>query len=194
MKRSVGGNIWLVDLAGGMALACLLAASGWLGLVRGRETVADLKGAAAEVASRRRDLASLQSVATRQRTTLAEKEKQLAQSGRLPHETPTEEYFEFLSMLAAQHQLRILKHNPMPSQEYPGLREDRFAFDVVGTFPNLVLFFQGIESSPYWADVSYLRVSSTAPDGGGQTAPSAVANLTVSLFSAPPEKQKGEPG
>jgi len=192
MKGSVGKRTWFLDCCGGALLAGIVGAAAWLALVQGRETRERLDAAGNELLTRRRDLGGLQAVVTKQRAILTEREKQLAQTGRLPDETPTEEYFEHLSQMANRHGLRILRHSPLPPQEYPGLREDRFAFDLVGPFPDLVAFFRDIESSPYWADVSYLRVASASQ--GDEAAKERVASLTLSLFSAKHESAAVEPG
>lgn len=194
MRRSVWGKTWVIDLGGGAALAALLAAIAYCALVEGRSAKAELSGAAADVATLKRDLAGLHNVASRQRALLGEKENLLAHTGQVPPQTPTEEYFRYLSSLATRHNLKILRQNPMPSQSYTGLREDRFAFDVIGGFPDLVELFRAVESSPYWADVSYLRVTAlrqetAQPHAAGAT---AIANLTLSLFSAPHESAPHE--
>lgn len=193
MKIRGRNRTWLIDLCGGAGVVTLLAAALYFTLVEGQDAKTAFNNAAADVAARRRDLAGLQSVAARQRELLAEREKQLAQTGHVPPQTPTEEYFGHLSALATQHRLKILRHNPVPSQEYPGLREERFAFDVIGAFPDLIEFFRALEASSYWADVSYLRVSSVRQEGAAAE-PAAIANLTVSLFSTPHEAAKSEPG
>jgi hypothetical protein len=189
MRRSARGKTWVIDLSGGAALTALLAAVAYCAFVEGRSAQAELSSAAADVATFKRDLVGLHNVASRHRASLAEKENLLARTGQLPAHTPTEEYFGYLSSLAMRHNLKILRQNPIPAQSYAGLREDRFAFDVVGGFSDLVEFFRAIESSPYWADVSYLRVTALRQEGAQPRAAGAraIANLTLSLFSAPHE-------
>jgi hypothetical protein len=111
---------WLLDVCGCAALIALLASIAYCAIVEGGNAKAELNEATAEVNSRRRDLASLNTVAARQKALLAEKEQELALTGQVPRQTPTEEYFGYLSSLAARHNLKILRHNPIPAHEYAG--------------------------------------------------------------------------
>lgn len=114
---------------------------------------------------------------------LAQRQMQLRTSGALPSEMPVEEYFKTLSQLAATNQIHILRQNPVSPRTYPGLLEQRFAFEVSGRLVNLMQFFQEMEKIEFWADISYIRLTDghNRPD---QVTDDRSAALTISVFSA----------
>jgi len=82
-----------------------------------------------------------------------------------------------------RHGLRIVKHHPLSARQYPDLLEQRYAYEVTGSLPDLVEFLKSIENTDFWADVSHLKVDR------GKRRKDAVSDernaaLTISLFSA----------
>jgi hypothetical protein len=124
---------------------------------------------------------------------LKERQVELATSGQLPAQIPIEEYFQTLSRLAGRHHLRVVRHNPLGPRSYPGLLEQRYAYEVIGTMPDIARFFRAIEDAEFWADISYLKIDGGPPsaDQGGEPTDERDAILTISLFSAAPAEQSG---
>ena len=112
--------------------------------------------------------------------------------GRLPTGTSVESYFQELSALALQNRLRVVRHNPLMARSYPGLLEQRFAYEVVGTLSDLAQFFKAIERTDFWADVSYLRIGDGRGSGRSGQRAMRTAVLTISIFSATPESGQPE--
>ena len=180
MNRSGKWFVLAVDVLGaGVVAGCLLVGV-WLTFVRGDTVDDEIQRLKRTIGGARRDVSMLRAERDRQKVLLAEHEEQLADRGRLPTHSPTEKYFQALSNLAGEHGLRVVRHNPLSQRSYPGLLEQRYAYEVHGAMPDLARFFKAIEEADYWADVSYLRiVNSQGGDGGDR-----VAMLTISVFSA----------
>jgi Tfp pilus assembly protein PilO len=184
MSRSGRVPLLLLDVLGASTLAACLLTVAWLTLFHSDHAVGELRDLQQTINSAAQDLSSLRAAADRQRATLKERQAELATHGQLPAQVPVEEYFQNLSRLVAQHRLRVVRHNPLTPRSYPGLLEQRFAYEVMGTMPDLARFFRAIEEADFWADVSYLKI-----DGGPRQADAPtderVASLTISIFSAP---------
>jgi hypothetical protein len=140
------------------------------------------------ISSATQNLTALRFAAEGQRATLKERQVELATSGQLPAQIPLEEYFQTLSRLAGRHHLRVVRHNPLGPRRYAGLLEQRYAYEVVGTMPDLARFFRAIEDAEFWADISYLKIDGGPPaaDQGAEPTDDRDALLTISLFSADP--------
>lgn len=177
MGRSGKVPLLVIDAAGGAVVAVCVLVSVWHTAFRPDGAKSEIAGFARVIKTAQKDLAGLRTACDRQRAVLAERNAELAESGHLPEQTPVEEYFRTLSDLAARHQLRVVRQNPLSSRRYPGLLELRFAYEMTGSMPDLVRFFEAIENTDFWADISYLKVES------GQMPDNRVANLTLSLFS-----------
>ena len=176
----------LLDVLGASMSAAGLLVALWVTIFHNEHATSELRDSTQMISSSTQDLAALRSAGDRQRATLKERQAELATSGQLPAQIPIEEYFQTLSRLAIQHRLRVVRHNPLGARSYPGLLEQRYAYEVIGTMPDLARFFKAIEDaerSRFWADISYLKI-----DGGnrqsGEPTDERVAVLTISLFSA----------
>lgn len=173
---------WMLDLAGGGFLAVVLGMFVWMTLLRTEKTAITLGELERTVQSARVEIDGLRAERDRQRITLKDRRSELQKSGQLPAQAPVEEYFRTLSDLAARNRLRVVRHNPLNNRTYPGLLERRYAYEVTGSLPDLVQFFQAIEASEFWADIAYLKIDQ------GPSLPNAVrervATLTISVFSA----------
>lgn len=184
MPDSSQWSLRVIDLLCGCALAVCLLGFVWLTVVREDGTKAEIKELNRFIREGRQDHRALQAALQKQRALLTKRRAELAETGELPAEMPVEQYFQTLSNMASDHRLRVVRHNPLPSRHYPGLLEQRYAYEVSGSFPAITRFLKSIEEADFWADVSYLKV-----DGGGGS--EAVARsergavLTLSLFSAP---------
>lgn len=185
MHRNSQWLLRVIDVLCGCAVAACLLAFVWLTLIRDDQTGVDIRVLTQRIHRIQTDSRALRAEGQRQREILETYRDDLAKTGQLPTETPIEEYFQALSMLASNHGLRVVKHQPETSREYPGLREQRYACELTGPFPQLVGFLKSIEETDFWADVSHLKLE------GGKTrlsGPSSerTALLTISLFSAMP--------
>ncbi len=183
IKRSGKLHLLLLDALGASLSAVGVGAALWLFLVHNQHTVSELRDYNQLISSATQDLAALRTARDRQQATLQDRQTELAAGGQLPSEISLEGYFQTLSRLAVQHRLRVVRHNPLTSRNYPGLLEQRYAYEVIGTMPDLARFFKAIEDAEFWADISYLKIHDGQPQGGDPTE-ERIASLTISLFSA----------
>ena len=154
-----------------------------LTVLRSDDTADEVPHLERVISEENRALSALRTRFERSRDQLQRNRGILAQHGKLPETAPIEEYFSFLSRLADHHELRVLSHYPLGVRQYPGLLERRFAFEVIGSLPDLARFFKDIEGSSYWADVGYLKIA--RPNAMHDADPKErQAQLTVCLFSA----------
>ena len=173
----------LLDALGASLSAAGLLAALWMIFFHNEHAASELRDYTQMISSATQDLAALRSAGDRQRATLKERQAELATNGQLPVQISIEEYFQTLSRLAVQHHLRVVRHNPLPPRSYPGLLEQRYAYEVIGTMPDLARFFKAIEDADFWADISHLKIDGSQPQGGEPT-DQRTASLTISLFSA----------
>ncbi len=180
-------SLHFIDVVGGVTVFMCLLGVAWLTVIRNDRTQIQIDELTRRIEEARHDRRTLLNALDRQRTLLETREGKLAEVDRLPTETPSEAYFQTLSRLASRHRLRVLRHNPLPPRRYPGLHEQRFAYEVTGSLSDLLRFLKSIEETGFWADVSYLKV-----DGGKGLAMAVsgkrTAVLTLSLFSAEPSE------
>ena len=184
MLKNARWSHWMLDLAGGGFLMVILGAFVWMTLLRTDETALKLTELRQTAQSARTEIDGLSAERDRQRATLKSRRAELKRSGQLPAQAPVEEYFRSLSDLAARHRLRVVRHNPLNGRTYPGLLERRYAYEVTGSLPDMVQFFQSIEASEFWADIAYLKIDQGPPSPNA--ARERVATLTISVFSAQP--------
>lgn len=183
MNRQRHLSILLMDLIGAAACAGLLSAFVWFACFRGDRTVAEIRELSETITDARRDLVGLRTSLDQQRTILQQRQAELVAGGQLPDETPIEEYFQTLSRVASSHRLHVVRHNPLSPRTYPGLLEQRYAYEVSGSMPDITRFLKAIEDAKFWADVSYLKIDA----GSRQVGPASierVASLTISVFSS----------
>lgn len=185
MTRKRNTPLWVIDAAG--ALCVLMGGAGalWLLLVQTQDTTAALRSVQTLIASAEADLRMAEATSKRQRAARIGLQSSLDSVGRLPEETPIEDYFRELSRLAARHRVRIILQSPLSPRRYPGLLEERFAYEVTAATADLVAFLAAIERTNFWADVSYLVLrNDSSPDGDRRM---SIGSLTFSLFSATSE-------
>ncbi len=193
MTRRKGLSLLLLDAIGACLLAGAFLTAAWLTFVHNEHATVEVNELTELISTATQDLKALQTAEERQRAILKERQSELTAGGQLPAKIQIEEYFQTLSRLAAQHNLRVIRHNPLASRSYPGLLEQRYVYEVIGTMPDLARFFKAIEDAEFWADVSYLKI-----DGGrrnsGEPTDERVASLTISLFSAARAESASESG
>lgn len=167
-----------IDVAGAGACVLFLGMGAWTALPQKQS--AKRENLAAEIVAAKNDLNSLRLELEKQKERGDRGRKELSAAGRMPDQAPQEIHLQTLSGLAAQNNLVVMRQLPLPPREYPGLLEQRFAFEVTGTVADLVRFFRAIESSPAWTDISYLKI-----DRGKEMASLHARNalLTFSAFS-----------
>jgi hypothetical protein len=193
MRRYDRLSLGITDVLGGSIVAACLVGAGWLTLVRNNETTGEVDQLKQLIHAARRDARALRAAQEQQLVTLAEYQAELAETGRLPLVPPIEEYFQVLSRLASEHHLRVVQHKPLTSRAYPGMLEQRYAYEVAGATADLVRFLSSIEQTDFWADVSYLKVDRGT--GAEEMATSArVAALTISVFSLSPSNAAPDKG
>lgn len=177
-------SLLTIDAVGGALTLLLLGVAAWS--VFGNEAAGlDSSQELAKVlADARDDLADLQSALEAQGELAARYQTELAAAGAMPSQTPQETHLRTLSGLAAANHLSVVRQSPLLARQYPGIMEQRFAYEVTGTMADLARFFKAVESSPDWADISYLKVE----QGHAETR-HRNAVLTFSVFSMPKESQ-----
>ncbi len=183
MKRNNEVSLLLINLLGAGLCLALIAAFVWLTFFRGDQTAAVISELSEGIQVARRDLTEVRASLDETTAQLQRRRVELAAGGQLPDQTPIEEYFQMLSRIASQHRLRVVRHNPLSPRAYPGLLEQRYAYEINGSMPDIVRFLRAIEDARYWADVSHLRVSG-GPQPNQGDARNRVASLTISVFSS----------
>ncbi len=183
MRAKVNWPVRIIDALCGCVVAACLIGFVWLTMVRENHTNADIGRLKRLIHQARQDRLTTEAASQEQHAVLAGRQAELAKTGRLPTETPIETYFQALSTTALRHGLRIVKHHPLSARQYPDLLEQRYAYEVTGSLPDLVEFLKSIENTDFWADVSHLKVDR------GKRRKDAVSDernaaLTISLFSA----------
>jgi len=179
----------MIDLAGGAVVAACLGAFVWFALLRTDRTsdvVGQLRG---QLQAARHQARVLRAECDRQRLSLNAHQTELGETGELPVHARVEEYFRNLASLAAQHRVRVMRHNPLASRTYSGLLERRFSYQVTGATVDLARFLRAIELTEFWADVAYLKIEG-GPNSAG-VLPERVATLTISVFSALAPEEEG---
>ncbi len=182
-RRSNRSSLRIVDALCGCIVAGSLAGFIWFTAFREDVTASEIHRLTRLIHNARQDLRAVHEAQRGQRSVLAARRAELAETGQLPRETPIEIYFQTLSTFASEHRLRVVRHNPLASRYYPGLLEQRYAYEVAGSFSGLVGFLKSIEEADFWADVGYLKVERGR---GSKNALSdeRIAVLGISLFSA----------
>ena len=92
------------------------------------------------IAQSQRKLAAPVADIARQSLQLEGYQEKLERVGQLPDAVEIESYFQHLSKLSDHHNLRVVRQEPLSRQTYPGLYEARYAYDVVGVFPDILAF------------------------------------------------------
>ena len=187
MRKRLSWSLLAIDLAGGVIVSSCVAASFWLIVARAERTSAEIEKASNAIERARDELDRLRIERDRETGKIRERKAALARSGKLPEQAPVESYFSLLSRLAGDNNLRVVRHLPLASREYPGLLERRYAYDVSGSLPDIAKFFRAVEATEYWADIAYLRVDARSGAAGPETN-ERLAGLTFSVFSSPPSE------
>jgi len=189
MNLTTKWSLRMIDLAGGAVVAACLGAFVWFALLRTDRTsdvVGQLRG---QLQAARHQARVLRAECDRQRLSLNAHQTELGETGELPVHARVEEYFRNLASLAAQHRVRVMRHNPLASRTYSGLLERRFSYQVTGATVDLARFLRAIELTEFWADVAYLKIEG-GPNSAG-VLPERVATLTISVFSALAPEEEG---
>jgi len=186
-------SVLVVDLLGSIAVAACVFGCFRIALDPRNDIKAEITALRRSAKAGNRDLAALRAVCDHQRALLYQRQAELAKTGRLPDETPIEQYFQTLSELASQHGLKVLGQHPVSPRRYPGLLEQRYGYDLNGSFPDIARFLRAVEETDFWADISYLKVEQGAGQPMGVSNERAAA-LTISLFSALPVEPRSESG
>ncbi len=173
----------VVDLVGSALLLVFLSLFLSFTVLSSDDTTNEIVRLERNISQGTRALTELRVGLDQSRDQLQRNRETLDQHGKLPEHAPIDEYFRFLSRLADHHELRVLSHYPLGVRRYPGLLEQRFSFEVIGSLPDLARFFKDIEDSDYWADVGFLKI--TRPQAvPGADPRDRQAQLTLCLFSA----------
>jgi hypothetical protein len=173
----------LIDLAGGAISVFLLLVAAWLGVIRQSDTASERDELISAIADTRENLFKLRRVRDAQQDSLNRMLAEGSSRGPLPDRAPVESYLQALAGLCAQHHVNVVSQHPLSPRNYPGLLEQRYAYDISGTAPDLLRFLRAIESLDYWCDVSYLSLERSQTHETQRMAKGA-ANLTLSLFSS----------
>ena len=178
-------SLVIIDVAGGLVVTACALGTLWLTVIGNDDTAAETRRLKKSIDQARQALEQVREDRDEQDVLLVKIKAELEERGRLPEQTPIEDYFQTLGVLTAKHHLRVLRQNPLAPRQYPGLLEQRYAYILAGSTPDLAGFLRAIERTNFWADISYLSIESR-PDGGQDGSSGRVAELTLSLFSAMP--------
>lgn len=183
MKQNQQWSILIIDIAGcSVVVTCMLGML-WFTTIRASQHSQEWTRLNHIRQTTHNQLAQTNNQCQQERMKALAIEQDMIHTGKLPTTPPVENYFQTLSMLAKQHHLRVLRHNPLTGRNYHGLNEQRFLYEITGTLPDLTKFFKAIESTDYWADISYLKID----QGHGMyrsMSKQRVAQLTISMFSS----------
>lgn len=182
----------LIDIAGGAVFAVMLTVSICLTVVESGKASQRIKATRGAIESTETALRTMETEHIQLEHDLADRRDGDAAETTLPDQQATEAFFQSLSSLAAKHELRVLRQSPLGVQQYPGIVERQFAFELAGAVPRIASFLRAFEQREDWADIAYIDL------GGAVTGSDAAhgdrsASLTVSLYAAADE-QKAEPG
>ena len=193
MRRENELILIVTDVVGAGVLAGFLVTSVWFLFVQSNATTREMAALRSRAANVRRELTSVRQLAEQKSSERTATRRELDATGQLPTRTPVDRYSQTVLDLAARFQLRVIRQNPVAPRTYPGLLEQRYAYEMHGATRDFVAFFAAVEQTNFWADISYLRFTD-----GGTSGPNSsddrVASFTVSLFSAlevEKEKQDG---
>lgn len=162
----------------------------WLSLFHNDATNARIKELKQWIKDGQADASVLETSLEEKKAILASRQEELATTGQVPLRPPIEEYFKQLSKIAEDLHLQVMRQHPLGSRWYPGLQEQRWAYEVKGSTAGLLRFMKAIESLEFWADVSYLRID--RGQGRDMDVNQRTASLTISFFSAPPPEKPSE--
>jgi outer membrane murein-binding lipoprotein Lpp len=183
MKTAAKLPMFLIDALGAAILGGCVLGCAYLVFMRGDQTALEINELTAQINTASRDLSAVRTARDVQRNILKQQQVEMGAGRQLPASIPLEEYFQALSRLAVQHHLRVVRQNPLSPREYPGLLEQRYAYEVSGSMPDMVRFFKSIEEADFWADIAFLKIDGVEP-GPGVASRDRLAILTLSLFSA----------
>ncbi len=181
----------MVDAIGGAVLGAIVVGCAYLVFFHADHATVEINELTSLINSASEDLSMVRTARDRQRAILKEQHGELESSRQLPADIPIEEYLQALSGLAAQNRLRVVRQNPLPSREYPGLLEQRYAYEVSGSVPDMARFFKAVEDADFWADIAYLKVDGAQAETNNRD---RLALLTISLFSAVKQEPAAEGG
>lgn len=155
MKRA-SWSMLAIDTTGLAATLLLLGLGVWSAWPRKEvDRIGDLT---TDIAAVKNELNTLRGSLEEQKKLDVQLRVELSASGRLPDQSPQEVHLQILSNLAAQNYLTVTRQLPLAPREYPGLLEQRFAFEVTGSAADLGRFFHAVETSSSWTDVSFLKL------------------------------------
>lgn len=179
----------LIDGIGATAFAGCLLGCAYIAVIRAGEVAVETRELTTTLNNASDDLATARAACERQRAILEQRKSEAASERQLPNKLPLEEYFQRISSLAESNQVRVLRQNPLPGRRYPGLLEQRSAFEVSSTMPDLARFFKAVETDESWADIAYLKIAGSEGHAADAVEGERVTTMTFSLFSA----DKSEP-
>ncbi len=192
-KFGNGAGLWVIDAIGGTIVALAALSAVWMTFLRDDGARATLRELNRVVSTANTDLTRVRLLRDQQRLALTEEKSRFDSQGHPPDHPPLEEYFQTLAALTKQLDLQLRSQAPLPPRFYPSLAEHRFVCEISGTMPALAALFHAIETTEFWADVSYFKIDS------GRIATSAAseersAQLSFSLFAAPPVQSAAPAG
>jgi len=194
MDRHRAWSLRAIDVAGTLLVTVGLLGFLWLTVVRGDDANTEIQELTRTLVEAARNVATLRATRDQQQAVLEERRAELAAGGQLPLQTPIEEYFQTLSRLASDHRLRVVRHHPLTPRSYPGMLEQRYAYEVSGAIPDIARFFKAVEDDDFWADISYLKIAGGDVPLGAATPDERTALLTISVFFALPTEAAPDHG
>jgi hypothetical protein len=179
-----------------MLTLTVLGVGAYYGIVQTEAAASDVAALTGTTRRLRSELANLQIELDQTLATAAESRAQLAQRGPLPRHSPVERDLHTMTQFARANRVSIDEVRPLGTAEYPGVNEVRYVLKGSGTFEALLGFFRTFEQSPFWADVTHLRIDRRAGSIDADTS-ERDAEISVSFFASadppvPPAQPTGE--
>ena len=178
--------LFLVDVLGALAVLAIAWVGVWQGVLSADETSTQIKELSTAVNEQEHILSRMKTALESQREAHLASQATLGERDLLPEETPVENDLRAISDLAQRNSLELTEFTPQGSANYPGIEETRYRLQARGQFARYLGFLRDFQQSASWADITYLKLTSS----DAQTQNDKAGDLIFSLYSATNE----EPG
>jgi hypothetical protein len=184
--------IAIVDaVATGIALSCAAVGVWYMAgpLPAAGRRLTEFQGQASDL---RQDVGDLQPRVARQAAITRRLEQELANRDPLLGPTQVEQNLSHITELARANRLQLVEVIPLSSVEYPGIHELRYHLTGRGRYADWLAFMGVFEQSPFWADITHLRLAGSGKSDTQPTDAVLQGAFTVSFFSTAEGGQDAE--
>ena len=116
----------------------------------------------------------------------AQRLEQAKNEGRLLENSPMEQNLKLLTELVERQSLLLTKVTPGSFNQSENIAQRRFLLKSSGRFEDMVSFFAQFETSPFWADVTHVKITRSVLPGSSAAGD---LELAVSFFSKADEEK-----